>query len=148
MNETTVKSLIETQNGTTTPTMASTDLTTTLTTTSITESPTKIHQMVWEMEITEKQKRKEMKRHRRLQKGKNVKEKLDQAGCDVPVFLLSRGIHFDRSGERSSKFAPGTKLILHCENGAKPFPKARAKCKCQSTGCSWSKLQKIQCLKL
>ena len=31
-----------------------------------------------------KQKRKELKRHRCLQKGKNVKEKQDQAGCDVP----------------------------------------------------------------
>ena len=110
--------------------------------------------MVWEMEITEKQKRKEDKRRRRIEKGKHVREKVEPdpavegSGCEAPVFLLSRGIQFDRSGERSSTFAPGTKLILRCEGDATPFPKTRAKCRCQENVCAWSKLHKTQCLKL
>ena len=107
--------------------------------------------MVWEMEITEKQKRKEMKRRRKEDRGKKVKAKSSESGddgCEAPVFLLSRGIQFDRSGERSSIFAPGTKLILRCEGGATPFPKTRAKCRCHEETCAWSKLHKTQCLKL
>ena len=61
---------------------------------------------------------------------------------------VSRGIQFDRSGERSSTFAPGTRLVLRCEDGAKPFPKSRAKCRCQEEKCAWSKLHKTQCLTL
>ena len=54
-----------------------------------------IHPMVWEMEITEKQKRKERKRRRRIENGKKVKEKVKTVddwthGCEAPVFLLSR----------------------------------------------------------
>ena len=61
---------------------------------------------------------------------------------------VSRGIQFDRSGERSSTFAPGTRLVLRCEDGAKPFPKSRAKCRCHEEKCAWSKLHKTQCLTL
>ena len=107
--------------------------------TTTTKTTTKVIPMIWEMEITEKQKRKEEKRIRRQERRKRkggsdvVSSSLDeddQKGCGAPVALLSRGIQFDRS-ERINPFPAGTRLILRCNDGAKPFPKERAKCKCK-----------------
>jgi len=119
--------------------------------------------MIWEMEITEKQKRKEEKRIRRQERRKRKgKPEVDYdqitptgseansdevSGCGAPLLLLSRGIQFDRS-ERVNPFPPGTRLILRCNQGAKPFPKERAKCKCKNNNCNWSKIKKVRCIQM
>ena len=96
--------------------------------------------LIWDLEITDKQKRKEEKRNRRKERkarknpdfitsetnstaATSSKSELTR-GCGSPTFLLSRGINFDRSDfDKNGFFPTGSKLILKCEDGAKPHPK-------------------------
>ena len=98
--------------------------------------------LIWDLEITDKQKRKEEKRNRR--KERKARKNPDfmtssnmtststasevTRGCGSPTFLLSRGINFDRSDfDKNGFFPTGSKLILKCEDGAKPHPKVSLK---------------------
>ena len=98
--------------------------------------------LIWDLEITDKQKRKEEKRNRRKERKarKNpdfITSEMNSTaatsstseltrGCGSPTFLLSRGINFDRSDfDKNGFFPTGSKLILKCEDGAKPHPKVR-----------------------
>ena len=118
------------------------ETTSTTTTTSTTSSTAETHviPLIWDLEITDKQKRKQEKRNRRKERKarKNPHFITSESnstsaatstseltrGCGSPTFLLSRGINFDRSDfDKNGFFPTGSKLILKCEDGAKPHPK-------------------------
>ena len=123
----------------TSTTSSSTSTTSTSMSTTSSTAETHVIPLIWDLEITDKQKRKEEKRNRRKERkarknpdfmtsstsnSTSMSSSEVTRGCGSPTFLLSRGINFDRSDfDKNGFFPTGSKLILKCEDGAKPHPK-------------------------